>query len=44
MNINENLQKLSKIIKKNLNEHISAQKHYQTTIVASFYILSDSIW
>ena len=30
--------------KKNINEHISAQKHNQTTIVASFYILSDSIW
>ena len=25
-------------------EHISSQKHHQTTIVASFYILSDSIW
>ena len=44
MNINENLQKWSKIIKNNINEHISAQKHQQTTIVASFYILSDSIW
>ena len=44
MNINENLQKWSKIIKKkNINEHILAQKHHQTTIVASFYILSDSI-
>ena len=43
MNINENLQKWSKIIK-NINEHISAQKHHKTTIVSSFYILSDSIW
>ena len=44
MNINENLQKWSKIIKNNINEHISAEKHHQTTIVASFYILSDLIW
>ena len=36
MNINENLQKWSKIIKKNINERISAQKHHHTTIVASF--------
>ena len=37
MNINENLQKWSKIIKKkNINEHNSAQKHHQTTTVASF--------
>ena len=40
MNINENLQKWSKIIKNNINEHISAQKHHQTTIVASFFISS----
>ena len=44
MNINENLQKWSKIIKNNINEDISAPKHHQTTIVAIFYILSDSIW
>ena len=32
-------QKWSKIIKiKNINEHISAQKHHQATIIASFYI------
>ena len=36
MNINENLQKWSKIIKNNINEHISAQKHHQTIIVAIF--------
>ena len=35
MNINENLQKWSKIIKNNINEHISAQKPHQTTIVAN---------
>ena len=35
---------MKKIIKKNIIEHISAQKHHQTTIVASCYILSDSIW
>ena len=44
MNINENLQNWSKIIKNNIHDHISAQKHHRTTIVASFYILSDSIW
>ena len=44
MNINETLQKWSKIIKNNINEHISAQKLHQTTFVASFYIIySDSI-
>ena len=32
-----------KSLKNNINEHISAQKHHQTTIAASFYILSDSI-
>ena len=42
MNMKENLQIRRKIIK-NINEHISAQKHHQTTIVVSFYILSDSI-
>ena len=36
MNIKENLQKWSKIIKNNINEHISAQKHLQTAIVAIF--------
>ena len=44
MYINENLQKWSKIMKNNINDHISAQKRHQSTIVASFYILSDSIW
>ena len=34
MNIDENLQK-SKIIKNNINKHISAQKYPQTTIAAS---------
>ena len=29
--------------KNNINEHISAQKHHQTIIVAIFYILSDLI-
>ena len=42
MNINENLQNEVNH-KKNINEPISAQKHHQITIVASFYILSDSI-
>ena len=36
MNINETLQKWSKTIKNNINEHISLQKHLQTTIVAFF--------
>ena len=40
MKINENLQKCCKIIKKKINKHISAQKHHQTTIVASFFISS----
>ena len=44
MNINENLQKWRKNHKNNIDEHISAQKHHQTMIDASFYILIDSIW
>ena len=44
MNINENLQIGSKIIKNKINEHISAQKHHLTTIVAGLYISSiDSV-
>ena len=42
MNIIENL-KCNKIINKAINKHFSAQKHLQTTIVASFYIISDTI-
>ena len=41
MNINENLIHEIKALKK--HKHISAHKHLQTTIVASFYIISDII-
>ena len=28
---------------KNINQHITAPKHHQITIVVSFYIISDTI-
>ena len=36
MNIIENFKNKVKSLKKNINKHISAPKHHQTTIVASF--------
>ena len=41
MNINENIKKWSKNL---IDKQISAGKPPSTTIVASFYIVSDSIW
>ena len=43
MNINENLKNKGKIIKKHHKWLISTPNHHQTTIVACFYIISDTI-
>ena len=43
MNINQNLKNKMKIIKKVINKLILASNYHQTTIVACFYIISDTI-